>query len=262
MRSITEGVHTVFHLAALIAIPYSYHAPASYIETNVRGTFNIIQGALDSGVKRVIHTSTSEVYGSAKSIPMDENHPLQAQSPYSASKIGADALAYSYYASFGLPLTIARPFNTFGPRQSARAIIPTIISQLLSGERNIKLGSLDPTRDLNYVLDTCAGFIALAECEKSIGEVVNIGSGQETTMHNLLNLISEIIDVQPLIDIDGQRIRPKNSEVDRLCCDNSKMTSLTGFKPHYSLRSGLISTIDWFRKPENLQRYKAHLYNV
>ncbi|WP_411195964.1 NAD-dependent 4,6-dehydratase LegB [Rhizobium sp.] len=262
MRAVAKGVDTVFHLAALIAIPYSYQAPSSYIDTNVHGTLNVLQGALDAGVGRVIQTSTSEVYGTARFVPISESHPLQAQSPYSASKIGADAIAYSYHSSFDLPVTVARPFNTFGPRQSARAVIPTVISQLLSGRTTLKLGALSPTRDFNFVQDTCDGFLALAACDQAVGQTVNIGSGGEISIGDTVQLIADIIGVDIEIECDEQRLRPANSEVERLCCDNSLIKSLTGFSPRYSLEDGLKATIDWLRQPQNLARYKADIFNV
>lgn len=262
MRGVVKGVETVYHLAALIAIPYSYQAPSSYVDTNVQGTLNVIQAALEAQVSRVIHTSTSEVYGTARYAPIDEEHPLQAQSPYSATKIGADAIAFSFHSSFGLPVTIARPFNTYGPRQSARAVIPTVITQLLTGKNRLKLGSLHPTRDFNYVLDTCGGFMALAGCDAAIGQTVNIGSGKEISIGDTVDLIANIIGVETTIDCDDQRLRPVASEVERLLCDNTKMTTLTGFKPTYTLEDGLRKTIEWLRIPENLKRYKADIYNV
>ncbi|MBB4234828.1 NAD-dependent 4,6-dehydratase LegB [Rhizobium esperanzae] len=262
MRAVARGVDTIFHLAALIAIPYSYQAPSSYIDTNVHGTLNVLQGALDAGVGRVIQTSTSEVYGTARFVPISESHPLQAQSPYSASKIGADAIAYSYHSSFDLPVTIARPFNTFGPRQSARAVIPTVISQLLSGRTTLKLGALSPTRDFNFVQDTCDGFLALAACDQAIGQTVNIGSGSEISIGDTVQLIADIIGISVEIECDEQRLRPANSEVERLCCDNSLIRSLTGFSPRYSVEDGLKATIEWLRQPQNLARYKADIFNV
>lgn len=261
-REITKDIDVVFHLAALIAIPYSYIAPDSYVDTNVKGTLNLCQAAKDNGCERVIHTSTSEVYGTAQYVPIDENHPLQPQSPYSASKIGADHMAMSFHLAFELPVTIARPFNTYGPRQSARAVIPTIIGQIAAGKKQIKLGDVSPTRDFNYVLDTCRGFIALAQSEKAIGEVVNIGSGFEISVAETLDLIKKTMDSDVEFITDKQRIRPKDSEVYRLCCDNTKINQLTGFKPDYSLEQGLKQTIDWFTDPENLSRYKIDIYNV
>lgn len=262
MRLVSEGIDTVFHLAALIAIPYSYQAPSSYVDTNVQGTLNVLQAALDTGVKRVIHTSTSEVYGTAQFVPISEEHPLQAQSPYSATKIAADALAFSYFSSFGLPVTIARPFNTYGPRQSARAVIPTVISQLLAGSRKIKLGSVTPTRDFNFVLDTCAGFLALAECAGAAGQTVNIGSGGEISIGDTVRLIGRILNVEVEIECDEQRLRPAASEVERLCCDNRKIEALTGHRPAYDLEAGLRATVDWLKLPENFKRYKPNVFNV
>ncbi|MBI6953007.1 MULTISPECIES: NAD-dependent 4,6-dehydratase LegB [unclassified Pseudomonas] len=261
-KHITKGVDTVFHLAALIAIPYSYVAPDSYVDTNVKGTLNICQAALDNGVGRVIHTSTSEVYGTAQYVPIDEKHPIQPQSPYSASKIGADAMAMSFFNAFDLPLTIARPFNTYGPRQSARAVIPTIITQIASGKKEIKLGDVSPTRDFNYVADTCRGFLELAQCEKAVGETVNIGSNYEISVGDTLELIRELMHSDVKFITDEQRFRPGKSEVFRLWCDNTKIRNLTGFEPGFSIRQGLQETIDWFTKPENLAKYKADLYNV
>ena len=261
-RDITKEIDVVFHLAALIAIPYSYVAPDSYVDTNVKGTVNICKAALDNGCSRVIHTSTSEVYGTAQYVPIDEKHPLQPQSPYSASKIGADAMAMSFFNAFGLPVTIARPFNTYGPRQSTRAVIPTIITQIASGKKQIKLGDVSPTRDFNYVLDTCRGFIALAESDKATGETVNIGSNFEISVGDTLNKIKAIMASDVEFVTEEQRLRPDKSEVFRLWCDNSKIHKLTGFKPDYSIDQGLKATVDWFTKPENLSRYKADIYNV
>lgn len=261
-RKVTAGVDTVFHLAALIAIPYSYAAPDSYVDTNVKGTLNICQAALDNGVERVIHTSTSEVYGTAQYVPIDEKHPLQPQSPYSASKIAADAMAMSFFNAFGLAVTIARPFNTYGPRQSARAVIPTIISQIASQLKQIRLGDVTPTRDFNYVADTCRGFLALAHSDKAIGETVNIGSNHEISVGDTLVLIRELMHSDVKFVTDEQRIRPERSEVFRLWCDNGKIREMTGFQPEYSLRSGLQATIEWFTRPENLAKYKAGIYNV
>lgn len=261
-REICKDIDVVFHLAALIAIPYSYVAPDSYIDTNVKGTLNICQAARDSGVKRILVTSTSEVYGTAKYVPIDEKHPLQPQSPYSASKIGADAIAMSFYNAFKLPITIVRPFNTYGPRQSARAVIPTIISQIANGMNEIKLGDLSPTRDFNYVEDTCRGFLELAKCDQAIGETVNIGSNFEISIKDTLDLIKDIMHSDVRFITDEQRIRPENSEVFRLWCDNTKIRELTGFEPKYSIREGLEKTVEWFTKPENLAKYKPGLYNV
>lgn len=261
-KSITKDVDMVFHLAALIAIPYSYVAPDSYIDTNVTGTLNICQAALENGVRRVIHTSTSEVYGTAQYVPIDEKHPLQPQSPYSASKIGADAIAMSFYNSFQLPLTIARPFNTYGPRQSARAVIPTIITQIANGMKQIKLGDVSPTRDFNFVTDTCRGFLALARCDEAIGKTVNIGSNFEISVGDTLRLIREIMGSDVEFLVDDERLRPGKSEVFRLWCDNSQIRALTGFEPAYDLRRGLEETIEWFRQPANLAKYKVNIYNV
>ncbi len=261
-KRICKDIDIVFHLAALIAIPYSYIAPSSYIETNVNGTLNICQAALENGCSRIIHTSTSEVYGTAKYIPIDEKHPLQPQSPYSASKIGADAVAKSFHNSFNLPLVIARPFNTYGPRQSARAVIPSIITQIASGKKGIKVGELSPTRDFNYVMDTCKGFIALAECDEAIGEIINIGSNFEISIGDTLNLIKRIMQSNIEFISESDRIRPENSEVYRLWCDNSRIKELTGFVPEYSIEDGLIQTIEWFMDKRNLSKYKTDIYNV
>lgn len=261
-KHITKDVDIVFHLAALIAIPYSYVAPDSYVDTNIKGTLNICQAAKENGIERIIHTSTSEVYGTAQYVPIDENHPIQPQSPYSASKIGADAMAMSFYNAFDLPLTIARPFNTYGPRQSARAVIPTIITQIADGIKQIKLGDVSPTRDFNFVLDTCRGFIALANCREAIGETINIGSNYEITVGDTLNLIKEIMKSDVEFITDEQRIRPDKSEVNRLWCDNTKITQLTGFEPKYDLKAGLTETIEWFANPRNLSKYKSDIYNV
>lgn len=261
-RRVVAGQEVVFHLASLIAIPYSYQAPDSYVQTNITGTLNLLQGARNHGVRRFLHTSTSEVYGTAKSVPIAETHPLQAQSPYSASKIGADALAFSFFAAFGMPVTIVRPFNTFGPRQSARAVIPTIITQIACGAATIKLGSVTPTRDFNYVEDTCRGFLALAECEASVGETVNVGSNSEVTIGETVDLIRELMGSAVAVESEDQRLRPIASEVERLWCDDSKMRALTGHTAQVSLREGLARTIDWIKRPENLRRYKAHIYNI
>jgi len=261
-EEITKDIDTVFHLAALIGIPYSYLSPDSYVDTNIRGTLNICQSALKNKVSRLIHTSTSEVYGSAKYVPIDEDHPLQPQSPYSASKIGADAMAMSFFNSFDLPLTIVRPFNTYGPRQSARAVIPTIITQIASGADQIKLGDTTPTRDFNYVEDTCRGFILLADCQDAVGEIINIGSNSEISILDTLKLIKAIMQSDVEFVTDCQRIRPESSEVNRLWCDNSKIKSLTGFEPNVNIEEGLRKTIEWIEKPENLKKYKADIYNV
>jgi NAD dependent epimerase/dehydratase len=261
-RKLVEGIDTVFHLAALIAIPFSYDAPDSYVATNIQGTLNLLNAARDKGVQKFIHTSTSEVYGTARQVPIDENHPLQPQSPYSATKIGADAIAMSFHLAFKLPVTIARPFNTFGPRQSARAVIPTIISQLAAGKTELSLGDLRPTRDFNFVKDTCAAMIAIANAENTIGETINIGSGREISIQGAVETIAKLMKKEFSLKQDSQRIRPENSEVFRLLCDNSKLKKLTGFTPKYNLEKGLSETIDWFLKPENLSRYKVERYNV
>lgn len=261
-KYITQDTDIIFHLAALIAIPYSYVAPDSYVDTNVKGTLNICQAAKENGVKRVLVTSTSEVYGTAKYVPIDEKHPKQPQSPYSASKIGADAIAMSFYNAFELPVVLVRPFNTYGPRQSARAIIPTIISQIANGMREIKLGDLTPTRDFNYVRDTCRGFIELSECDAAVGQEVNVCSNYEISMRDTLELIAQLMNADVKFVEDTQRLRPKNSEVFRLWGDNSKIKSLTGFEPTYSIREGLQETIKWFIDKENLRQYKADIYNV
>jgi NAD dependent epimerase/dehydratase len=261
-KFITKDVDIIFHLAALIAIPYSYVAPDSYVDTNIKGTLNICQAAKENGNIRVIHTSTSEVYGTAQYVPIDEKHPMQPQSPYSATKIAADAMAMSFYNAFELPVTIARPFNTYGPRQSARAVIPTIITQIANGAKEIKLGDITPTRDFNYVDDTCRGFISLAECDESIGQTVNIGSNFEISIGDTLNIIKELMDSDVEFITDKQRIRPEKSEVFRLWCDNTKIEKLTGFKPQIDIKHGLQKTIKWIMKPENLKTYKSEIYNV
>jgi NAD dependent epimerase/dehydratase len=256
----TRDIQCVFHLAALVSIPFSYQAPQSYVDTNIGGTLNILQSSLENEVERVLVTSTSEVYGTAKYVPMDENHPLQAQSPYSASKIGADRLAESYYRTFELPVTIVRPFNTYGPRQSARAIIPTIITQLLTGKREIKLGNLEATRDFTFVSDTCQGFIDISHCLETVSEEINLGNGQEISIGNLAQMLIEIINPSAVIIQDDQRFRPEKSEVDRLLADTNKVYRLSGWKPRYSLRDGLETTIEWIKT--NLSRYKADKYNI
>ena len=261
-KEITKNVDLIFNLAAIIAIPFSYVAPDSYVDTNIKGTLNMCQDARENGNIRVIHTSTSEVYGTAQYVPIDEKHPKQPQSPYSASKIGADAMAMSFYNTFELPVTIARPFNTYGPRQSARAIIPTIITQLANGIKEIKLGDLTPTRDFNFVKDTCLGFIALAENDLTIGKEVNICSNFEISMKDTLVLIKKIMKSNVEFISDEQRIRPKDSEVFRLWGDNSLIKELTGFIPEYDIEKGLTETCNWFLHPENLKKYKAYIYNV
>lgn len=261
-KEITRDIDIVFHLAALIAIPYSYVAPQSYVETNVNGTVNMCKAAMDNGVSRFIQTSTSETYGTAIYVPIDEKHPMQPQSPYSASKIAADAMAMSFFNSFNFPLTIARPFNTYGPRQSARAVIPTIISQIAMGQKEIKLGDVSPTRDFSYVEDTCRGFLALANCSDSIGKTVNIGSNFEISVKDTLELIKKIMKSDVNFIFDEQRIRPEKSEVHRLWCDNLLIKELTGFKPAFTIEKGLERTVEWFLNPDNLKRYKPGIYNV
>jgi NAD dependent epimerase/dehydratase len=261
-RTIVRDVELVFHLAALIAIPYSYVAPDSYVATNITGTLNMLQASRDAGVKKFLHTSTSEVYGTARYVPINEAHPLQAQSPYSATKIAADALAMSFFFAFGFPVTVVRPFNTYGPRQSARAVIPTIITQVLAGKSSIRLGSLHPTRDFNFVEDTCRGFVALAECDAAIGETVNIGSNREISVGELAGMIGEVMQARIAIESDDERKRPPESEVERLWCDNTRIQQLTSFKPEVGLRDGLTRTVEWLRKPNNFRKYKAHIYNV
>ncbi|MRS02300.1 SDR family NAD(P)-dependent oxidoreductase [bacterium] len=261
-RKIMAGVETVYHLAALIAIPYSYVAPDSYVDTNVKGTLNVCQAARDLGSIRVLITSTSEVYGTALYVPIDEKHPKQPQSPYSATKIAADAIAMSFHNAFRLPVTIVRPFNTYGPRQSARAVIPTIITQLASNAAEIRLGDLTPTRDLNYVKDICQGFLALGCCDEAIGKEVNIATGTEISISDLLNLIKSLMGCDTKSIADDQRIRPETSEVYRLLGDNSLIKSLTGWSPEYDLREGLKETIQWFTDRDNLRKYKSNVYNV
>jgi NAD dependent epimerase/dehydratase len=262
VRTAMHDCSIVFHLAALIAIPFSYHSPDSYIDTNVKGTLNIVQAAKDLGVERVLVTSTSEVYGTAQYIPIDENHPRQPQSPYSASKIGADAIADSFYRSFDLPLTVVRPFNTFGPRQSARAVIPTIISQLLNGAEEIKLGDITPTRDLVFVKDTVNGFLKIAECDMLIGHEVNIATQSEISVGDLAQLLINQINPKAKIVTDSIRLRPEKSEVFRLFGSNQKLKSFTDWEQKYSLAVGLEQTIEWFSDKKNLQQYKSGIYNI
>jgi len=261
-----QGCEVVFHLAALIAIPYSYHSPGTYIDTNVKGTLNVVQASREANIEKVVHTSTSEVYGTAQFVPITEEHPLQGQSPYSASKIGADQIAYSFFTSFDTPLSIVRPFNTYGPRQSARAVIPTIITQIASGSRQIKLGSLSPTRDFNYVSDTVRGFIAAAESDASTGQVINIGSGFEISIGELTHVIAEAMGATIEIVADSSRMRPEKSEVDRLLASNAKAAELIGWQPEYGSREGLLrglrATANWFSDEANLRRYKANRYNI
>jgi NAD dependent epimerase/dehydratase len=262
VREAMKGIDIVFHLAALIAIPFSYHSPDSYIDTNVKGTLNIIQAARDNKVKRLLITSTSEVYGTAQFVPITELHPKQPQSPYSASKIGADAIADSFYRSFDLPITIVRPFNTFGPRQSARAVIPTIISQLLNGAVEIKLGDITPTRDLLFVKDTVNGFLKIAECDELIGHEVNIATQSEISIGDLAQQLINKINPKAKIITDSVRFRPEKSEVFRLFGSNEKLKTYTDWNQNYTLEEGLKETIDWFSKKENLDQYKSDIYNV
>jgi NAD dependent epimerase/dehydratase len=259
---LTKDIDTVFHLAALIAIPFSYAAPDSYVDTNIKGTLNICQAALAAGVRRVVHTSTSEVYGTAQSVPINETHPLTPQSPYSATKIGADAIALSFHYAFKLPVVIARPFNAYGPRQSARAVIPTIISQIAAGQTEIALGDVTTTRDFTFVSDTCRGFMSIACMDGGEGEVFNIGSNSEISIGDLAALIAQLMDSHTRIVCDEARVRPAGSEVLRLRCDNTKLRERTGFQPEVSFPDGLRRTIEWLRDPHNLRRYKGGLYNV
>ena len=260
VREALKGMDGIFHLAALIAIPFSYHSPDSYVDTNIKGTLNVLQAARELGTERIMITSTSEVYGTAQYVPIDEKHPFQGQSPYSATKIGADRLAESFYRSFNLPVTIVRPFNTYGPRQSARAVIPTIITQLLSGKEEIKLGSLTPTRDFNYVKDTAAGFIAIAESDQTIGEEINIATQQEISIGELAGEIINQINPKARIICDEQRLRPEKSEVNRLLGSNEKIKRLTKWAPRYTFEQGIKETIEWIEK--NIGSYKADLYNL
>jgi len=266
VKTAMKGCDVVIHLAALIAIPYSYHSPDTYIDTNIKGTLNIVQAARELGVHKVVHTSTSEVYGTAQFVPITENHPLQGQSPYSASKIGADQIAMSFHDSFGTPVATIRPFNTYGPRQSARAVIPTIITQIANGNRVIKLGSLHPTRDFNYVRDTVLGFISVAESVNSVGEVINIGSNYEISIGDTVKLIAEVMGTEIEIQTDEERLRPSKSEVERLWADNTKARELLNWKPMYGdldgFKRGLVESADWFKNPQNLAAYKAERYNI
>jgi NAD dependent epimerase/dehydratase len=257
-----KGCEIVFHLAALIAIPFSYHSPDSYVDTNIKGTLNVLQSARKLDIEKVLITSTSEVYGTAKYVPIDEQHPFQGQSPYSATKIGADRLAESFYLSFDLPVAIVRPFNTYGPRQSARAVIPTIITQLLAGATEIKLGSLDPTRDFNYVKDTTNGFVEIAKSNQTIGEEINIATGVEISIGEMANELINQLNPQAKIVCENERLRPGKSEVNRLLGCNKKILSLTNWQPQYNLAKGLAETIEWFKNPQNLAQYKANIYNL
>ncbi len=266
VKEAMKGCDAVLHLAALIAIPYSYHSPDTYVDTNVKGTLNVLQAARELGVRRLIHTSTSEVYGTARFVPITEIHPLQGQSPYSATKIAADQLAYSFYASFGLPVVIARPFNTYGPRQSARAVIPTIITQIASGLRKIRLGAVSPTRDFSFVQDTVAGFMAALDSDQALGEVVNLGSNFEISIGDTARLIAEVMNTEIEIVTDETRLRPPDSEVERLWADNAKARKLFSWQPAYAgregFRRGLAETAEWFARPENLRAYKVDIYNL
>lgn len=266
VRTAMKDCDAVLHLAALIAIPYSYHSPDTYVDTNIKGTLNVVQAARDLGVSKVVQTSTSEVYGTAQFVPITEDHPLQGQSPYAASKIGADQIAMSFHASFGTPVTLLRPFNTYGPRQSARAVIPTIITQIANGRRQIKLGAVSPTRDFNYVTDTVAGFVAALESDRGIGEVINLGSNFEISIGDTAAAIAEAMGTSIEIVTDDQRVRPHKSEVERLWASNTKARELLGWQPQYSGRDGfmrgLAETISWFREPSHLSAYKADLYNL
>jgi len=266
VREAMRDCDLVFHLAALIAIPYSYHSPDTYVDTNVKGTLNVLQAARDRNVGRVVHTSTSEVYGTAQSVPIAEEHPLVGQSPYSATKIAADQMAIAFHRSFGLPVTIVRPFNTYGPRQSARAVIPSIVAQIASGMRRIQLGAVSPTRDFNYIDDTVSGFIACARSDQAIGEVINIGSGYEISVGDTVRLIAELMYAEVGIETKSERLRPAASEVERLVADNRKAARLCGWQPSCAgaegLKRGLGATIAWFKDPDNLLRYKADRYNI
>jgi len=266
VRTAMKQCDTVMHLAALIAIPYSYHSPDTYIDTNVKGTLNVVQAARDLGVSRVIHTSTSEVYGTARFVPITEEHPLQGQSPYSASKIGADQIAMSFYASFGTPVTTLRPFNTYGPRQSARAVIPTIMTQIAAGARSIKLGAVHPTRDFNFVSDTVAGFVAALAADKAVGETINLGSNFEISIGDTAKTIADVMHAEIEIVTDEQRLRPANSEVERLWADNRKARELLGWQPQYGgiegFRRGIAETVAWFSERAHLANYKTDIYNL
>jgi dTDP-glucose 4,6-dehydratase len=266
VRTAMQGCDAVLHLAALIAIPYSYHSPDTYVDTNIKGTLNIVQAARELGLSKVIHTSTSEVYGTARFVPITEEHPLQGQSPYSASKIGADQIALSFHAAFGTPVTIIRPFNTYGPRQSARAVIPTIITQIANGKRELKLGALHPTRDFNFVADTVAGFLAVLKSDRGVGEVINLGINYEISIGDTARTIAEVMGADIQVLSDAQRLRPEKSEVDRLWASNAKAAELLAWKPAYGdlegFRRGLAETVEWFSASENLGMYKADIYNL
>ncbi|SEK59330.1 NAD-dependent 4,6-dehydratase LegB [Ectothiorhodospira marina] len=266
VRTAMAGCDAVLHLAALIAIPYSYHSPDTYVDTNIKGTLNVVQAARELGVRKVVHTSTSEVYGTARFVPITEDHPLQGQSPYSASKIGADQIAQSFYLSFSTPVVTLRPFNTYGPRQSARAVIPTIITQIASGQRRLKLGAVHPTRDFNFVADTVQGFIKALESDAGVGEVINVGSNFEISIGDTVQAIAEVMNAEIEIETDEQRLRPDKSEVERLWADNTRARDLLGWTPAYGgldgFRRGLAETAEWFTDPANLARYKADQYNL
>ncbi|UOG29264.1 NAD-dependent 4,6-dehydratase LegB [Leptospira noguchii] len=266
VRAAMKGCDAVLHLAALIAIPYSYHSPDTYVDTNVKGTLNIVQAAKDLNISKVVHTSTSEVYGTARFVPITEEHPLQGQSPYSASKIGADQIAMSFYSSFGIPVSVIRPFNTYGPRQSARAVIPTIITQIAKGNKKIKLGAIHPTRDFNFVKDTVSGFIAALNSDSAVGQVINLGSNYEITVGDTVKTIAELMKANIEIESDDQRLRPEKSEVERLWASNEKAKRLLNWEPSYGglegFRNGLTETIEWFMDPKNLSQYKTDIYNI
>jgi NAD dependent epimerase/dehydratase len=266
VRKAVQGCDVVMHLAALIAIPYSYHSPDTYVDTNIKGTLNVVQAARELGIQKLVHTSTSEVYGTARFVPITEEHPLQGQSPYSASKIGADQIALSFQAAFDTPVAVIRPFNTYGPRQSARAVIPTIITQIATGKRDIRLGVLHPTRDFNYVADTVDGFVAIAQSRHSVGEVINVGSNYEISIGDTARLIADLMGVEVEITQERSRLRPEKSEVERLLADNTKAKRLTGWQPSYGglagLKRGLEETVAWFTRPENLANYKTGIYNI
>lgn len=266
VRTAMKGCDAVLHLAALIAIPYSYHSPDTYVDTNVKGTLNIVQAAKDLEIGKVIHTSTSEVYGTARFVPITEEHPLQGQSPYSASKIGADQIAMSFYSSFETPVSVIRPFNTYGPRQSARAVIPTIITQIAKGNRKIKLGAIHPTRDFNFVKDTVSGFISALKSDSAVGQVINLGSNYEISVGDTVRAIAEVMNVSVEIESDDQRFRPEKSEVERLWASNEKANKLLGWAPSYGgldgFKRGLLETVEWFLDPKNLSQYKTDIYNI
>lgn len=262
VREAMKNIDVVFHLAALIGIPYSYHSPDTYVDTNIKGTLNILQAARELKIEKIIHTSTSEVYGTAQFVPITEEHPINPQSPYSATKSGADFLALSFYRSFNLPVAVIRPFNTYGPRQSARAVIPTIITQVKSGKKKIKIGSLHPTRDFTYVKDTADGFIKIAESDNSLGKVLNAGNNTEISIKNLVELIAKLLNTEIEVITDENRLRPEESEVERLWADTRKIKELTAWRPEYTLEKGLKETIKWFSNPQNLRFYKPNIYNI